>query len=366
VWRYYRFATIAAAFVLGLVAVYSVLTGNMQALLIVALLAVLEVSLSFDNALVNATYVGRLSSEWQQRFLRWGILIAVVGMRLLFPIAVVSLSGLISPLRVVVMAFTDPHAYANHLQHAHVPLVVFGGVYLLQIFLTFMLNAEEKEATWLKWLEKPLERIGEKSGKPALIVFAGASITVAVLSAAWSNHLTAVLIAGVSSIILYQTVSWIGGKFDEDEDGDAEDDSNTGKALTNLTGKAAFFTFCYLELQDAMFSFDGVMGAFAFTLIVALIMAGLCIGALYVRSMTIHLVDTGALAEFPYLGNGAFWAIGALPFAMWFGFPDLVTGGISVFLIGAALLHSVYDKRRGVFDATGKVVEGVASGAANA
>jgi hypothetical protein len=95
-------------------------------------------------------------------------------------------------------------------------------------------------------------------------------------------------------------------------------------------------------------------------------MAGLCIGALFVRSMTIHLVATGALAEFPYLGNGAFWAIGALPFAMWFGLPDLVTGGISVFLIGAALLRSMYDKRRGVFDAAGKIIEDMAGGTANA
>jgi hypothetical protein len=355
-WRYYRFATLAALTVYGLVAVYAGATRNWGAMAIVGLLAVLEIALSFDNALVNSIYVQRLSPEWQVRFLRYGILVAVLGMRLLFPIAVVSLTGLTNPVHVVVTAFSDPHAYAASLRAVHIPLVVFGGIYLLQIFLNYFLDAEEKDATWLVWLERPLERIGSMTERTALIVSGAAAVAIGILAAAWSRHAVSVVVAGASSIALFQLVGYLGGKLAGEAGGAGE----AGASLRDLTGRAAVFTFLYLELQDSMFSFDGVLGAFAFTLLVVLIMAGLGIGALYVRSMTIHLVESGALQKLRYLGNGAFWAIGILPFSMWFGFPDYVTGGLSVLLILAAVGHSgVANQRDGLdfFSATGEVVK---------
>lgn len=362
IWGYYRFATLAALAVYGLVAVYAGLTHNWSGLAIVALLAVVEISLSFDNALVNAKYVERLSPQWQTRFLRYGILIAVVGMRLLFPIIVVSLSSLLNPVDVVKMAFTDPHAYAASLEGAYIPLVAFGGTYLLQIFLNFFLNAEEKDATWLVFLEMPLEWVGGLTKRIGLIASGAAAVAVGVLAYVWSDRYVTVLIAGGASIVLFQGVSFIGGYFDDESDEDESGKDLPKNQLVNLTGRAALFTFFYLELQDSMFSFDGALGAFAFTFLVALIMAGLGIGALFVRSMTIHLVAAGALAKFRYLGNGAFWAIGVLPFSMWFRFPEFVTGGISFVLIVAALLHSIYANRHDQSDevvvtATGEAIE---------
>lgn len=357
IWRYYRFATYAALAVYGLVAVYAGMTHNWGAMLTVALLAVVEISLSFDNAIVNAQYVERLSPVWRVRFLRYGILIAVVGMRLLFPIIIVSLSALISPTRVVAMALTDPRAYAASLEGAHTTLVVFGGIYLWQLFLNFFLNGEDKDATWLVWLEEPLEWIGNRTKRIELIVSTVALITVGILGRVWSNHLATVLIAGGTSILLFQAVGYLGGKLEGESEEDESGAPSAKAQLRNLTGRAALFTFFFLELQDAMFSFDGVLGGFAFTLLIVLIMAGLGIGALFVRSMTIHLVDTGALAKFRYLGNGAFWAIGVLPFSMWFGFPDYLTGGISIALIILALLHSGVANQRdglGFFSATGE------------
>jgi hypothetical protein len=348
--------------VYGLTAIYAAAIHDWGAMGIVLLLAVLEISLSFDNAIVNSIYVQRLSPEWQVRFLRYGIWIAVVGMRFLFPIVVVSLSNLINPVHVVVTAFTDERAYAASLERGHVPLVVFGGIYLLQIFLNFFLG-EEKDVTWLVWLERPLERVGSATERIELIVSGAAAVTVAVLAAVWSARVVSVVVAGASSIALFQAVGYIGGKLEgAGEEGGGEDGSAASRPkaeIRNLTGRAAAFTFLYLELQDAMFSFDGVLGAFALTVLMVLIMAGLGIGALYVRSMTIHLVETGALAKFRYLGNGAFWAIGVLPFAMWFGFPDYVTGGVSALLILAAVAHSGVANQRegaGFFSSTGEVV----------
>jgi hypothetical protein len=357
VWRYYRFATLAALVVYGLVAVYAAAIHDFGALAIVALLAVVEISLSFDNALVNSIYVQRLSPEWQVRFLRYGILIAVVGMRLLFPIIVVSLSNLVNPVHVVVTAFTNERAYAASLQGGHIPLVVFGGVYLLQIFLNFFLGAE-KDVTWLVWLERPLERVGKMTEAIELIVSGTAAVAVGILAAVWSAHAVSVVVAGASSIALFQLIGYAGSKLEGESEEKEAGTQSTKTQLRNLTGRAAAFTFLYLELQDAMFSFDGVLGAFAFTLLMVLVMAGLGIGALFVRSMTIHLVDTGALAKLRYLGNGAFWAIGFLPFSMWFGFPAYVTGGVSVLLILAAVGHSGLANRSeglGFFSATGEV-----------
>jgi hypothetical protein len=339
VWSYYRFAVLATLVIYGAVAVYAVLSKNWDWLYIVPLLAVVEVTLSFDNAVVNAKYVQRLSPRWQKRFLLWGILIAVVGMRLLFPIIVVTATALMNPIHVVELAFTDPRAYADALESAHVPLVVFGGIYLFQIFLTFVLD-HKKEINWLTWAEKPFEWFGKRVSNLNYVVVPVSFLIVGTLPLVWPNHWLAVLISGCSAIVLYQAVSFAGDLIEGDNDGVVD------RSIRNQTGRAAVFTFMYLELQDAMFSFDGVLGAFAFTVLIVLIMAGLGIGALYVRSMTIHLVETEALAKFPYLGNGAFWAIGFLPFAMWFRFPEYITGGVAFLLITAAFLHSVYDNHR--------------------
>jgi len=208
------------------------------------------------------------------------------------------------------------------------------------------------------WLERPMERVAGMIDGVQLVVAGCAAIAVGALAAVWSSHAASVGIAGASSIALFQLIGFAGGKLEGAGEGDGSGDG-TKRQLRNLTGRAALFTFLYLEVQDAMFSFDGVLGAFAFTVLMVLVMAGLGIGALFVRSMTIHLVESGALAKLRYLGNGAFWAIGFLPFSMWFGFPSYVTGAVSVLLIVAAVGHSgIANQREGLsfFSATGEVV----------
>jgi hypothetical protein len=117
-----------------------------------------------------------------------------------------------------------------------------------------------------------------------------------------------------------------------------------------VTGKAAFFLFLYLEVLDASFSFDGVIGAFAITNDIVVIALGLGVGAFYVRSFTIYLVNKGTLSEYVFLEHGAHYAIGALAIllfaSMKFEIPELVTGLVGISFIGAALLSSIKLNRK--------------------
>jgi len=350
-WRqYYYGPTIAALAIYGLFAVWAVFTHNLAELQIVAVLAVFEVVLSFDNAIVNAKVLRRLDEDWQRYFLTVGIFVAVIGMRLIVPLATVSIGGHVNPVRAAVMAVADPREYAMYVQRAHLAVIVFGGIYLLQIILSFFLNADaEGNATWLKPLEWPLGWLGMRVN-PRLLVPACSLATVGLLTLRWPGHLTAVLVSGVSSVMLHQLVSELSARFEQHaEEAETAEDTSEQQAQRTL-GRIDWVMlslFLYLELQDATFSFDSVFGGFAFTLVVPLIMLGSGIGALYVRAMTIHIAQRGVLDEFQYLANGAYWAIGVLPFAMWFEWPEYVPAVTSTSLIAAALLHSLYANRRG-------------------
>ena len=114
--------------------------------------------------------------------------------------------------------------------------------------------------------------------------------------------------------------------------------------------KGGLGAFLYLEVLDASFSFDGVIGAFALTQNLFVIAIGLGIGAMYVRSMTIMLVERGTLAEYRYLEHGAFYAIVALAVIMFIQplvhIPEVVTGLGGATLIGISLLSSIRWNRK--------------------
>jgi len=105
----------------------------------------------------------------------------------------------------------------------------------------------------------------------------------------------------------------------------------------------------YLEVLDASFSFDGVIGAFAITKDIIIIMIGLGVGAWFVRSMTIYLVEKGTLSAYIYLEHGAHYAIGALALIMIasvkFHIPEVITGLIGIAFIGLAFMSSVKHRR---------------------
>jgi hypothetical protein len=352
-----------AVAVVGLVAGY--LYGGGTGLALTAILAVLEVSLSFDNAVVNATVLVRMSPFWQKLFLTVGVAIAVFGMRLLFPLLVVGITAKLSPSEAIRKAIDakpieNHESYAFLLKQAHPAIAAFGGMFLLMIFLNFVF--EEREITWLSWLERPLARIGkldQLSVVLALGVLAVAAYTVGNHSDTHNPHrISTVLISGVLGLATYLLVNALGNFFDEDEDADGDGDVDADdldiklerQKRRHVIGKAAFFLFLYLEVLDASFSFDGVVGAFAITSDPIIIAIGLGVGAMFIRSLTVFLVRKGTLSEYVYLEHGALWAIGALAVILLvtieYEVPEVVTGLIGVAFIGAALASSVVRNRR--------------------
>ncbi|MEN2418972.1 DUF475 domain-containing protein [Streptomyces rimosus] len=340
-----------------------------QGLAIVGILSILEISLSFDNAVINAGILRKMNAFWQKIFLTVGILIAVFGMRLVFPVVIVAITAKMGPLEAVNLAINDKPQYEHLVTGAHPAIAAFGGMFLLMIFLDFIF--EEREHKWLGWLERPLAKMGKLdmlSVIIALIVLLVTAMTVATDVAHGGGDKSAtVLLSGVAGLITYLVVGGISGYFEDkleeaedDEDDDAPAAKASGDAGSNgaskssvsgvgLAGKAAFFMFLYLEVIDASFSFDGVIGAFAVTNDIFEMALGLGIGAMYIRSLTVFLVRKGTLDDYVYLEHGAHYAIGALAVILLasikYEIPEVVTGLVGVGLILLSFWSSVRKNR---------------------
>ncbi|MFX4294893.1 DUF475 domain-containing protein [Streptomyces bohaiensis] len=333
---------------------------------VVAILSVLEISLSFDNAVVNAGILKRMSLFWQKIFLTVGILIAVFGMRLVFPVAIVAVTAGVGPMEAVRLATDDPDTYEMMVTDAHPSIAAFGGMFLLMIFLNFVF--QEREVQWIGPLERVLAKLGRIDGFAVGVALAGLLLTASTIAThayqhggAHADKSATVLLSGVAGVLTYLLVGGLSGffekKLEEDESRIAaaeEAAKRVGRQPTaaGVTGKAAFFLFLYLEVLDASFSFDGVIGAFAITNHIFWMALGLGIGAMYVRSLTIYLVREGTLDSYRYLEHGAHYAIGALSVMLLVSIrwhlPELVTGGLGVGLIATAFWSSVRANRADV------------------
>jgi len=325
---------------------------------IVLILSVLEISLSFDNAVVNAGILKKMNAFWQKLFLTVGILIAVFGMRLLFPVVIVAISAKVGPVEAVQLALDEPDRYEDLVTDAHPAIAAFGGMFLLMIFLDFVF--EDRDIKWLAWLERPLARLGKVdmlSVCVALVVLMVSAMTFAThahVSTGQADKSATVLLSGVAGLITYLVVGGLSGHFEdrleEEEEHEHEEEEKArteGRPIpvVALAGKAAFFLFLYLEVLDASFSFDGVIGAFAITNHIFWMALGLGIGAMYVRSLTVYLVRQGTLDDYVYLEHGAHYAIGALAaillITIQHQISEIITGLVGVVLIAASFLSSV-------------------------
>ncbi|MBO7938262.1 MULTISPECIES: DUF475 domain-containing protein [Streptomyces] len=346
---------------LGLVA--AVFYGGWTAFGIVAILSVLEISLSFDNAVVNAGILKKMNAFWQKIFLTIGVLIAVFGMRLVFPVVIVAISAKVGPIDAVDLALNDKDHYQELVTDAHPSIAAFGGMFLLMIFLDFIF--EDRDIKWLAWLERPLAKLGKVdmlSVCVALIVLMITSMTFATHAhqhgGAHVDKAQTVLLSGIAGLITYMIVGGLSGYFEdrleeaeerEHEEEEAAERAGKPKSAVLLAGKAAFFMFLYLEVLDASFSFDGVIGAFAITNDIVLMALGLGIGAMYVRSLTVYLVRQGTLDDYVYLEHGAHYAIGALAVILMvtiqYQINEVITGLVGVVLIGWSFWSSVRRNR---------------------
>ncbi|KKW17473.1 hypothetical protein A3C86_02035 [Candidatus Kaiserbacteria bacterium RIFCSPHIGHO2_02_FULL_49_16] len=299
--------------------------GGVSALFLVALLAILETTLSFDNAVVNAKVLARMSERWQRRFLTWGIPIAVFGTRFVLPILIVSAAAGLSPIAVALLAFFDPVSYGAHLEDAHVAIASFGSVFLLLVSLKYFFN-DRKTVHWIEMIEKHMSRWGGIEAIEIAIV-----LLILLLSAFLLPEAAAtILIAGLIGAVLFIVIEGIAQSFQVET---TEGVVGAGLAL-----------FVYLNILDSAFSLDGVVGAFAITSNLPVIIAGLGIGAIFVRAFTVALVRAKTLDNLPYLEHGAHYAIFGLALSMLVGIfihvPEAITGLIGLIFIVFAYISS--------------------------
>ncbi len=311
-----------------------------RGLMLIVVLCVMEISLSFDNAVLNASILKKMNPFWQKMFLTVGIILAVFVMRLVFPIMIVVIATGLDPFSVwgLAMEKGDPHTpgtYGYILAEAHPIIAAFGGMFLLMLFLNFVF--EDRDIKWLHWIERPLARVGQINMLSVAVALVALLAAIAPLADAEARFST--IVPGILGIILFVVIKGISSVFEE-----------LGEKFMNDAGKAGFFLFLYLELIDATLSFDGVIGAFAITADPVIIMLGLLAGAMFVRSMTVNLVRKGTLDELVHLEHGAHWAIGALAAILLVSITvhvnEFITGFIGLAFIGAAFWTSKrYQKR---------------------
>ncbi|MFZ1812239.1 MAG: DUF475 domain-containing protein [Candidatus Saccharimonadales bacterium] len=332
-------------FVSGFITLLSLVLVNhylgMSAMLLTFVLMLVEITFSFDNAIINARVLATMSRFWQQMFMTVGMLIAVFGMRLVFPIVLVMFTTGLDASHVMDLALHHPDQYSAELHDAHPYISSFGGMFLLMLGLSFFFDPGRK-VVWISVIEKPLIRMGK------WWIYSGIAWSVLFLIAwlPWNHHQSETLIAGSIGIvtqIILQKISDIFTKTQEETD--------KPQRYPLLAG---FMSFMYLQILDGSFSFDGVIGAFAVTKDVILIAIGLGIGALWVRSLTLFMVRRNTLHAYRYLEHGAHYTIAILAVVLLLGLfvdiPEAIAGVAGLIIVGSSIASSIaatrHDKRK--------------------
>ncbi len=294
------------------------------ALVSVAILMVLEITLSFDNAVVNAKVLEKMDEVWRKRFINWGIWVAVFGTRIVLPIFIVALVSGLSFLTIINLAIYDPSTYGLKLGEAHYSIGAFGGIFLLLVALKYFID-DTKEIHWIKIIETRLKKFSSIESIEivfALLVLLGITFLVPI-------HASEIFVAGIIGIILFVLMQGI--------------TNSMGSNITKV-GTSGFSLFIYLNILDSAFSLDGVIGAFAISSNLLVIGIGLGVGAYFVRSFTLMVVEHKTLNELRYLEHGAHFAVGGLGICMLFGLifhiPEVVIGLVGLFFVGASYVSS--------------------------
>ena len=287
-------------------------------------LSLLEMSLSFDNAVMNAVILSGLSQVWRRRFLTWGMVIAVFGMRFLFPVLIVTVTSGLSVEKVLELAFKEPEVYGHYLESAEPLILAFGGSFLLMVFVNWLFDAG-RELHWIGLLENFASRIA-KLGEVKLIIALAVVFTVG-----FFKRDPNVILAMILGVLLFEIVHFIKSSIEYFKEKRGID-----------SGIGAFI---YLELLDASCSLDGTVGAFAISQNLIIITVGLSVGAFILRSLTLYFVESGKLSQLPYLEHGAHWGIGALGIMMllelFFHIPEVVMSSLALLFILSSLYSSI-------------------------
>ena len=299
--------------------------SGIDAFVLVLILSILEITLSFDNAVVNAKVLERMNPKWQKRFLTWGIAIAVFGTRFILPILIVSVAVFTSPWHITVLAFTNPEEYSRLLEGVRGSIAAFGGVFLMMVALKYFFN-QGKDIHWFKSVEKRFVKWGRVEALEIVIALS----LITTLSFFSEFDQASILISGIIGLILFILMEGLAGSL-----------SMEGKNIA----KSGFALFIYLNVLDSAFSLDGVVGAFALTTNLLTIVVGLGIGAYFVRSLTLYFVEMKTLTELVYLEHGAHWAILGLAIAMLTNLvvdvPEIITGVVGLIFVSLSYRSSL-------------------------
>ena len=333
-------ASIGIYFYKGLMGVYQV-----------NILSVLELSLSFDNAVVNAIILASMAVFWRNAFMTWGMIVAVFGMRLLFPILIVVFTTDMGVGDAINLSLNEPGKYEAIINASHHILMSFGGTFLLMVFLTFLFD-KNKETHWIPFIENKAVKLANL-GEIKIVVIMLLMTIVGYLA---PNEVMAgaqlikdakseIVLGMVYGVTLFVVIELIKNALEDDGD---EEHNELDKINSNAKVKAVqggLASFIYLELIDASFSFDGVLGAFAVTQNIVIMAIGLGVGAFAVRSLTLLLVDRGTVSEYRYLEHGAMWSIGLLALSMivqiFYHLPEAFITTVAILPISVAFYHSV-------------------------
>lgn len=332
------FAFSVAATVGTLIAV--LLGMGWGALGVTLLLMVIELSFSFDNAIINAKVLATMSKRWQMIFLTVGILIAIFGMRVVFPILIVAVGASLSFGEVIDLALNHPHEYAEKLEATHPIIASFGGAFLLMLCFQFFFD-QKREVHWFSQLERFLQRL-QRRGLASILTL---SVVVGLAFMPGNTHTVQTLEAGVLGVAVFVIIHALVDALETvQQKREGGKKGSLAKKVQLRTGWAAFSTFMYLEILDASFSFDGVLGAFAVTTSVVLIAAGLGIGAIWVRSLTVFMVRRGTLDTYKFLEHGAHYTIAILAasllLSIFLEVPEVIAGLAGLIFIGGSIIAS--------------------------
>lgn len=253
-------------------------------------LIVFEIISSIDNAIVNAHILKTMPERYRKIFLVWGLLLAVFVVRGVLPFLIVWLvnPGLTFP-EVLSFVFSGDARIKEYVEASKPLLLLGGGVYLFLVSLSWLF-LEEKKYAFL------VEHFIHKRGV-WFYAIASMALTLITYIALKINPLLA-LSASIGSTMFFIT------------DGFKKNAEEQERRMISDTSMSAWSKILYLEVLDASFSIDGVVGAFAFTISVPIILLGNGIGAFVVREVTIRGIDL--ISKFDYLKNGAMYSIGFL------------------------------------------------------
>lgn len=276
---------------------------GIEAFFLVIALSILEITLSADNAVVNSRVLVKMSPMWQKIFMTVGIFVAVFLIRFALPILLVAFASNTSIVQVTDLALNNAEEYGNRLHEISPIINSFGGVFLFMVTVFFFVDSK-RSRFWIPGIERSLSKLAAIPFIKTIFVTVLFMLIQILLP---SDMRLVVGLSMLSAIVIYtllHSITFLMEKFEKKNE------------LKKQVGWAAFASFMYLEVLDASFSLDGVIGAFALTNNIIIIMVGLGVGALWVRTLTLHMVKSKTLTHYKYLESGAHWAIAFLSIIM--------------------------------------------------